>query len=252
MAGTTLVTGATGTLGRQLVPRLVAAGRDVRALSRRAHAAEEARVEWVVGNLRGGTGQERAVTGVDAIVHCATSQRGDLDAARQLLRAAARAGSPHLVYVSIVGIDRVPVGYYRTKLAVERLVADSGLPFTILRATQFHDLILTMFSTQRRLPALLVPARTSVQPVDAGEVADRLTELVAGGPARRVADFGGPEIRDSGDLARRYLRAFGRRRAVLSVPVPGKIGRALRDGGQLAPAHAAGQLTFDQFVATRT
>lgn len=252
MAGKTLVTGATGTLGRQLVPRLVAADRGVRALSRRAPSSDGDRVEWVVGDLRAGTGLERAVAGVDAIVHCATAQRGDVAAARQLLGAAAQAGSPHLVYISIVGVDRVPLGYYKSKLTVERLVADSGLPFTILRATQFHDLVLTMFSMQRRLPVLLVPARTSVQPVDAGEVAARLTELVTAEAAGRVADLGGPEIRDGVDVARCYLRAFGRRRRVLPVRVPGKIGRAYRDGGHLAPAHADGHLTFDQFLATKT
>lgn len=247
-----LLTGATGTLGRQLEPRLLAAGYQVGALSRRGPVSEAGGAEWLVGDLRAGTGLDAAVAGAEVILHCASAQRGDVTAARHLLAAAERARSPHVVYISIVGVDRVPLGYYKAKLAVERLLAGSGLPFTILRATQFHDLVLTMFSAQRRLPVLLVPARTDVQPVDAGEVAVRLTELAGAPPAGRVPDLGGPEILDGVDLAHRYLTAVGRHRRVLGVRVPGKTGRAYRDGGHLAPEHADGRITFDQFVATRT
>lgn len=246
---TILVTGATGTLGRRLVPRLLAGGHEVRALSRRPPPSGDDRVAWVTGDLRTGTGLMAALTGVDVVVNCASAQRGDVESARQLLDATARSGPPHLVHVSIVGVDRVPLPYYRSKLTVERLVEGSGQPHTILRATQFHDLVVTMFAAQHRLPALLVPARTSVQPVDAGDVADRLAELAAAGPAGRVADFGGPEVLDGVDLARRYLRAVGRRRPVLPVFVPGTIGRGYREGGHLAPDHTDGRLTFGRFLA---
>lgn len=257
MSRRVLLTDATGTLGRQLEPRLLSAGHHVRALSRRSTVsdadadADADDVEWVVGDLRDGSGLDAAVAGVDVILHCASAQRGDVTAAQHLLAAARRAGSPHLVYISIVGVDRVPLGYYKSKLAVERLVSGSGVPFTIVRATQFHDLVLTMFAAQRRLPVLLVPARTDVQPVDAGEVADRLTQLAGSAPAARVPDLGGPEVLDGVDLAHRYLATVGRRRPVLRVHVPGKTGRAYRDGGHLAPEHAAGRITFDQFLAAR-
>ena len=82
-------------------------------------------------------------------MHCAGSSKGDDDKAAQPGRAASRAGVRHLVYISVVGADRIPVvsgvdramfGYFGAKLAAERAVADSGLPWTTLRATQFHDL----------------------------------------------------------------------------------------------------------------
>jgi uncharacterized protein YbjT (DUF2867 family) len=251
LSATILVTGATGTLGRQLVPRLLAAGHQVRALSRHPNRPEAAGVEWLVADLRKGIGLAAAVSGSDVIVHCASAQRGDLQAARQLVDAARGAGTPHVVYISIVGVDRVPLGYYKTKLAVEQLLSESGLPLTILRATQFHDLVLTMFTAQRRLPVLMVPSRTSVQPVDAGEVAERLAELAGAQPAGRVDDFGGPEELDGVDLARRYLRAFGRRRLVLPVRIPGRTGAAYREGLHMVPAHRSGRITFDEFLATR-
>lgn len=252
MARKILLTGAAGTLGARLLPKLVAAGHDVRAVSRRPHGSGGDGAEWVVSDLRAGTGLDAAVARVQVIVHCASAQRGDLVAAGHLLEAARHAGSPHLVYISIVGVDRVPLGYYRTKLAVERLVVDSRLPFSILRATQFHDLVLRMFTLQHRLPLLLVPAGTSVQPVDAGEVADRLVQLAAAEPAGRVADLGGPEVLDGVDLARSYLRASGRHRPMVPVLVPGKTGRSYRAGMHLAPGHADGHITFEQFLAAKT
>lgn len=197
---TILVTGATGTLGRQVAERLRTEGADVRGVSRRSpsHAVD----------LRDGKGLEAAVEGADVIVHCATTPRGGDDrAAGFLINAAKRAGTPHLVHISIVGVDRLPLGYYTVKHRVERMIEDSGLDATILRTTQFHDLALRILSGAARLPVLPVPAGVSLQPVDSGEVAGRLTALALAGPAGRVPDLGGPEVRTLTDLAGAYLRA---------------------------------------------
>ncbi len=229
-----LVTGGTGTLGRAVVARLDGA----RVLSRRAGPGR------VVGDLRTGAGLAAALAGVGTVIHCATSlRRHDVTHAHRLVEACLRAGRPHVVYVSIVGVDAIPLGYYRAKLAVERILAGSGLPWTVLRATQFHDLVLRLFTLQRWSPALLVPARTRFQPVDVRDVAARLVSL-APAPAGRVADFGGPQVRGLEDLARAYLR--GRRRPVLAVPVPGRVMRGYREGANLAPA--SGTITFEEFL----
>src|SRR5215469_10681349 len=212
-----LVTGSTGTLGRALVPRLATAGHEVRAFSRRprppatsfpapgdgsaAALPPPLPQAWATGDLRANAGLDEALAGIEVVVHCASAQRGDQAAAQNLIAAARRAGAPHLVYISIVGVDRVPMGYYRAKLAVERMIEDSGLPWTILRATQFHELILRGCEALARLPVLLVPAASSFQPVSAGEVAGRLACLAGQPPAGRVPDMGGPQVRSSGDLA---------------------------------------------------
>jgi len=182
-------------------------------------------------------------------VHCATG-RGDAAAAGNLLGAAERAGRPHLVYISIVGIDRVSLGYYKSKLEVERQIESSGLPWTVLRATQFHELVLRICEPLARVPVMLVPAM-SMQPVAAAEVAARLSELASGPPAGRVPDMGGPEVRGFGELARMYLNARGRRRAVLPVRLPGAAFARLRRGANLVPDHATGRITFGQFLAGR-
>ncbi|MEU6524808.1 NAD(P)H-binding protein [Streptomyces sp. NPDC046924] len=242
---TILVTGGTGALGRHLTERLRTDGHEVRVLSRHSRP-------YAVDLRRGGSTLDEAVTGADTVVHCASTPRGgDEEAAKNLLAAAQRAGVGHLVYISIVGVDRVPFGYYRTKFAVERLIEESGIGWTVLRTTQFHDLLLTVLEGLCRLPVLLLPSRVKGQPIDVTEVADRLAELALGGPAGRVEDMGGPEVRTLDSLARSYLRATGRRRAVVRVPLRGAAYRAFRAGGHLAPEHAVGKGTFEEFLAAR-
>ncbi|MBW4717095.1 SDR family oxidoreductase [Saccharothrix obliqua] len=237
-----LVTGGTGVLGGRVAARLRAAGHDTRVMSRRPGTEATA-------DLRTGEGVRRAVADVDAVVHCATGLRGrvEVEMARNLVTAA-HDTSPHLVYVSIVGVDRVPLGYYQGKLAAEQVFERSGLPVTTLRATQFHHLLSRLFDGMSRLPPAVPLPRLRVQPVDPGEVADRLVALAVAGPAGRVADFGGPAVRDTHDLVRAFLHARGRRRVVVPVPAVGRVFQALRAGGNLCPEHTDGRLTYEQHL----
>jgi uncharacterized protein YbjT (DUF2867 family) len=255
----TLVTGGTGTLGRLVVPMLRDAGCKVRVLTRRRREAGEG-IEFVTGDLATSEGIEAAVEGAEIIVHCAGSAKGDEDKALNLVRAASRAEVRHLVYISVVGADRIPVvsgvdramfGYFASKLAAERVVADSGLPWTTLRAAQFHDLILSVAEQMARLPLIPLPAGFRVQPVDAGEVAARLVGLALGEPTGLVPDMAGPKVYSAPELLRGYLRASHRRRLVIPVWLPGKAARAFRNGANLAPGHAVGRRTWEEFLADR-
>jgi uncharacterized protein YbjT (DUF2867 family) len=257
MKSPVLVTGGTGRLGRHVVRRLRDAQCEVRVLTRRSRESADG-VEFVRGDLATGEGVATAVDGAAAIVHCATSSKGDVGATQNLVRAAAtqnlvraasRAGAPHLVYVSIVGIDHISSwGYPKAKLQAERIVAESGLPWTILRVTQFYDYILTGLQKLARLPVVPVPAGFDVQPIDPDEVAARLVELTLGEPAGRVPDLAGPQVSSWAGLLRGYLRASHRRRWVVPVRIPGT--RAVRAGGLLpAPGHAVGHRTWEQFLA---
>ena len=258
-AGTILVTGGTGTLGRPLVVRLRDAGRQVRALSRHGGEAAEG-VEHVTGDLIAGAGIDAAVEGAEVIVHCAGTRGGkdDETQTQNLVDAAARHATPHLVLISVVGADRVPVssrfdraafGYFAAKLATERVVAASGLPWTTLRAAQFHDLTLATVRMMAKLPLIPVPAAVRFQPIDAGEVADRLAELALGEPAGLVADVAGPRTYEMAELIRSYLRAAGKRRPLVRVPLPGKAAAAIRAGATLAPDRAVGRRTWEEFLA---
>jgi uncharacterized protein YbjT (DUF2867 family) len=240
---TTVVTGATGRLGRPTVQRLRAAGHEVRALSRRSGPG------LVTGDLSSGAGIGAALAGADVVVHLATG-RDDVAAARTLVDAAAGAGVRHLVLVSIVGIEEVPLGYYRQKVAVESVVRESAVPATVLRSTQFHPFVEGLFTAQRRLPVVLAPT-FRLQPIAVEDVADRLVELAGAAPAGRVPDIGGPEQRTVRDLAGAWARATGTRRPIVPLTLPGRLFGAYAAGRALVPGPAYGRRTFEDHLAGR-
>lgn len=243
-----LVTGGTGVLGRRVVDLLQRTGVETRVLSRGG------RPGTIRGDLLTGEGLDRAVGDADAIIHCASSpfrkaRRVDVGGTRRLLEAAIRADVSHLVYISIVGIDRAAsYPYYRVKLETEAEIEASPVPYTILRATQFYDLVLTAMRALDRLPVMPVPKGLPGQPIDVGEVAARLVEISLGEPAGRVSDIGGPEVRTLTDAARSYLAAAGRRKRVLPVPLPGKTARAMRDGALTCPENRFGEVRWEEFL----
>ena len=235
-----LVTGGTGHLGRPTVSHLRAAGHGVRVLSRKQGP------DRAVADLTTGVGLQTAFDGVDVVVHLATSLgHGDVQQARNLVEAAA--GIRHLVVMSIAGIDRIPLSYYKTKLAVEQIVGESHVPYTIQRATQFHDLIDRVFSAQRYSPVLFAPTM-SLQPIAVEDVASRLTELVGQVPLKGHApDIGGPERRTVHDLARIWKQAKGSRRPIVPVRLGGKVFRAFANGEAMVDGPTYGRITFAEY-----
>lgn len=243
-----LVTGGTGILGSRVVERLRQAGTEPRVLS------HSNRPGTIRGDLLTGEGLAEAVGGVDTIIHCASSpfrkaRETDVDGTKGLLEAARRAGVSHLVYISIVGVDRAQsYPYYRVKLGVEKIVEDSLVPHTILRATQFYDLAVLAIRPLARLPVIPVPRGLLVQPIEAGEVAERLVELAFSDPGGRVPDIGGPEVRTVDDMVRAYLGVTGSRKRIVPFPLPGETARAIRSGGLTCPDNRYGRIPWEQFL----
>jgi uncharacterized protein YbjT (DUF2867 family) len=242
-----LVTGGTGRLGSRVVARLRGAERDVRILSR------SGRPGTITGDLITGEGLEAAVEGIKTIVHCASSsiktRQVDVKGTERLLQVAKRAGVSHIVLISIVGVDRNPYfPYYRMKLETERIVEQFSVPWTILRATQFHEFVLRQIRFLELGPVALVPKGFLLQPVETGEVAGRLVELALSAPAGRVSDVGGPEVMTFADLAHSYQKVAGRRRRLVEVPVPGKTASAFRGGAQTCPERRYGTITWEEFL----
>lgn len=245
-----LVTGGTGVLGRELVRRLRDRA-DVRVLTRRPPSGPG----FVQGDLETGEGVAAAVAGVDVIAHCASAAdyrrpQRDVTQTRQLLDAV-RGARPHLVYVSIVGVDRIRFGLFQAKLDAERLVEDSGVPWTILRATEFHDLMLTFVTTLAKGPVAMVARNSLFQPVDAGEVAERMAQLVTAPAAGRVRELGGPRVESMTELMRAYLAAVGRRRPIVGFPLWGKLGAAFGVGDHLLTDGDRGTVTFADYLHAR-
>ncbi len=243
-----LVTGGTGVLGRRVVERLGSEGVRARVLSRIGKPGT------MRGDLLTGEGLVPAVQGVDTIIHCASSpfrkaRQVDVEGTGRLLEAAAEAGVSHLAYISIVGIDQATsYPYYRIKLDTERVVEGSPVPYTILRATQFYDLVLMAMRFLDRLPVMMIPRGFLGQPIDAGEVAGRLVELALSGPSGRAPDIGGPEARTLADAARGYLLVKGSRKRIFEVSVPGKTARAFREGALVCLDRAYGKIRWEAFL----
>jgi uncharacterized protein YbjT (DUF2867 family) len=257
--GLVLVTGGAGTLGSLVVDRLREHGRTVRVVSRRGSGPRDD-VEYVSGDLDSGAGIAEAVAGVDTIVHCAGSQKGDGEKARHLVDAARAAGVRHVVYISVVGADRVPVEsrtdhamfeYYAQKREGELVIERSGIPFSTLRATQFFSLVHLVAQSLSRSPIIPLPKRMRVQPVAAEEVADRLVQLAEGAPAGYVPEFGGPRVYGTHELMRSYLRSAGKRRWMLSVGLPGKPAKAVLHDAIITEGGDRGTGTWEEYLRSR-
>ena len=228
---------------------LQGAGHTVRQMSRRGTGPGGVR-----GDLATGLDLGAALGGAEIVVHAATGYPGgdpwqvDVAGTRRLVQAVDRDRLRHLVYISIVGVDRIPFGYYRAKFAAEQVLLASGLPVTLLRVTQFHGVVDTLLETARRGPVLPVPMGWRLQPVDVDEVAAHIGVVAAAPPIGGVLEFGGPEELTAADAARAWAAARGSGAHVVATPVPGKMGSAIRDGAALPSGGARGIRTYAQHL----
>ncbi len=244
---TVLVTGGTGRAGSELVRQLRSGGHEVRVASR---SAGEGRT---VVDYASGAGLVAALDGADSVVHCVGGTAGtDRSALEAVVRTArAMATRPHLIYLSIVGVDRIPLGYYRGKYAAELSLEASGLPFTVQRATQFHELVAGLVKVLCRPPIALVPQGIAFQPLSTTAVATRLIELIQAGPSGRTEDIGGPEVLGIRVLTEQFLAAAGRHRRLVDLRLPGRVAGSLESGANLTPDHAQSGPTFTDYLRSR-
>lgn len=238
------VAGATGVIGQQVVRSAAAAGHSVVGLSRASGV-----------DLLGADGLAARLDGVDAVVdvtNVSTLRRAPSVAffetvTRNLLAAEQAAGVGHHLALSIVGVDRVPSGYYQGKLRQEEVVAAGDVPWTVLRATQFHEFP-GQLAARVRGPVVPVPRMRSAT-VATSEVADQLVSLAAGPATGHAPDMSGPEVHDMPSLVRRLFAARGVRRRVVALRVPGRAGRLMREGGLLpVTPGVVGRMTFSQWL----
>lgn len=245
-----LVTGGTGELGSATVTALRSAGFEARVLSRRPG------VDRVLGDLATGSGLAPAARGCRAVIHAASDPTGDVratdvDGTARLVRACRDEGVEHLVYVSIVGVDRNPLGYYRAKADAERVVARSHLPYSIVRGAQFGSLIAMLLRRATLGPVTFVPSGTAAEPLAPADFADFLVRRLADGPSGGVQELVGPERLSARAMARIWLRSAHRHGLVVPVHVPGKVVRAFRASSNIASSDALrGTTTFADWLRT--
>lgn len=250
----TLVTGATGTLGTALRPRLTVADHTVRAASRSPPKEPEMDLDWVELDLIEGKGLESALENVDVIIHTATAPLGDTAAVdvqgtKRLLEAAEAADVENFVYPSIVGINDIPFSYYEHKATAETAIKKSNVPTTIVRATQFHSFIAELLDSVAKLPVWPLPTNVQIQPVDVGEVADVIVDHATLTASGRTDPVGGPNIHSVGDLAQAYRNTRGLRRPIIRFPIPGETMAAFRTGHATCPDHRVGTVTWEKWLA---
>ncbi len=253
-----LVTGGTGNVGRHVVAALGGLpGVVARVLSRRERTAdappraEWARADLAVGNLA------PAAAGIDAVIHLASEKgNGEADVAgtARLVAAATAAGVRHLVCISIVGCDRIPLPFYASKLRIEAAVRTGGAPWSIVRVTQFHSFVERLVAAGGALPIPTpILADLRFQPVDEREVAERLCQVALGPPLGDAPEVAGPELLSLGELAEAWLAATGRPATLVPVavssvgdgaPAPAPWARAVLEGYRAAWNAPAGPRTL--------
>lgn len=251
---TVLITGGNGMLGRALTVPLIGAGYTVRVSSRNPRSPKaRPDVEWAQASLETGEGLAEAVAGVDVIIHCATggytrAMQVDVEGTRRLLEIAKQQRVNHFLYISIIGVDKIPNSFMQAKYEAEQIITASSVPYTILRASQFYDAIEILLKGLTKLPIGLILKGFLSQPIDINQVATHMVELVKAGPGGHVPDIAGPHTYELVDLARTWLQAQGQRKPLLQIPIPGKFGAAMRAGYGTAHDIARDGLTWEDWL----
>ncbi|MET0726057.1 MAG: NAD(P)H-binding protein [Leifsonia sp.] len=250
-----VVLGGTGNAGRAVLAECLARCVRVRAVSRRPPAADDSMpgVEYVAADIVTGIGLVAALTGADAIVDATdgiskAGRRTLMDGPRVVAAAARVARVRRLVLLSIINVDRGSYGYYRAKAAQEQAYRATSLDVTIVRATQFHDLVgmlfgLAPFGWTTRLVG------TRFQPIAVRDVAARLVDeaLVPSG-RQRLHTIAGPEVLTARTIASLRRSANGGRGPIIPLRIPGPLVGFFRSGLNLAPEEAGGTLTFAEWL----
>jgi uncharacterized protein YbjT (DUF2867 family) len=247
------VVGGTGVLGALLVTELAARGDEVLALSRKPGKPLPAGAAHRRVDLSTGEGLAEALAGIEVVLDAAntapTQGKALVAGTRRLLDAAATAGARHLLGISIVGCDRVPMPYYKAKVEQEEAIATGEVPWSLLRETQFHSLLDWAFQSAARW-RLVPTGKALLQPVDPTVVAKRLAQAAHAEPAGRLPDIAGPEVHTLTELAQIWRDAKGRRQLPLRIPMVGKIGRPVREAALCNAGAAAGGQTFEQWLTS--
>ena len=243
-----VIIGGRGLIGKKLAALLQQAGHAV------ATASPSSGVNAVTGE-----GLDRALAGAQVVVDVTNSPSFE-DAAvmhffqastRHLLAASAKAGVRHFVALSVVGSERLPdSGYLRAKIAQEALIRDGGVPYTIVRATQFFEFLMSIAQTSGDGRTVRLPS-AAIQPVAALDVAAALADVVEQAPLNGMCEVAGAQVFPMDDLIRRVLAAHRDQREVVTDVDAPYFGTRLEDGSLVAGTQSrTGAISLDEWLAT--
>lgn len=258
---TILILGGTGVLGSAVSNWLQNNQVDYRIGSRHPVKTESysmvnqsAASTWTHVDLVTGEGLAESLVGVDTVLHLASGPgkigRESFESVltRNILNAIPKSDVKHLIYCSIVGIDKIPYSYYRAKLDSEALIRNSQVRYTILRATQFHNLIDYFISKLMQFPIGFLPGKLLAQPIHVDAVAQKLYELVLAGNQNTILNLGGPQVLDFHTLAHSWMTYRHISKPVLPIPSLGALMSAIAKGYNTCPEMAVGSKTWDNYL----
>jgi uncharacterized protein YbjT (DUF2867 family) len=245
-----LVTGSSGHLGTVLLKTLSNSDYEVKLTSRRKPSFSQ-NFEWVYSDFMTGEGLDEAVKDVDVIIHTATSpmkNTKEIDVTGLEILLSKVQHIKHFIYPSIVGIDEIPFSYYRYKYEAEKLLNNHSIPYTIVRAAQFHSFVHNLFLSKPLFHRYFVPGKMKFQSVDTGEFANHLLDFIDKGPQGRVDDFCGPEIMTLREMAEQKIKINNESNQVMSIPLAGKLYKSLIQGKNTNESRKKGLVTFAEFL----
>jgi uncharacterized protein YbjT (DUF2867 family) len=245
-----LVTGSTGQLGTALLNQLKDSEYEVKITSRRKPEGIGP-FEWVYSDLLSGEGLEEAVKDVEVIIHAATSplKNSRLIEVSGLEKFLSKLQHiKHFIYPSIVGIDEIPMKYYKLKYEAEELLKNSSIPYTIVRGTQFHSFVENLLLSKPLFKRYVIPGNIKFQSIDVGEFANHLIDIIKIGPQGRTDDFGGPEINMLREMAELKIKINNETNKVLSISLPGKLYKSFSAGKNTNFSRKIGKITFEEYL----
>lgn len=249
-----LLTGGTGTLGKEIAQQLITGNHNFKVLISRNHSEEPKGVTLISGDITKKETLTASPKDTDIIIHCASNsqnhQEVDVIGTKNLLDSAP-VGLSHFVYISIVGVDKSSFPYYQAKYKAEQLVMQSGLPWTIIRATQFHSFVLLRF-IKPFVPngdePLKIPQGLKFQSIDIKDVGSVIVKQSLGEPLNSIILLGGPEVLTLEQMTESYLKLQDKSNIIEPQPVEGSIHDLFRSGINLCPDNANGKITWKEYL----
>lgn len=250
-----LVTGGTGTLGQKIIRQLPPKDFEIIVLSSKVKPELTESVSVFQADLTDVASLEKGFPDADVVVHCASNpmnaQLVDVEGTQNMLSILNKRALKHFIYISIVGVDQSNYPYYVAKYEVEKMIQASGLPFTNLRATQFHDLVLYRLI----LPAdkddnrqMVIPANMRFQSIDIHEVATKILDLIERGPSNSTLSIGGPEILTLEEMTQEYLNHRQKQKEIVTNPNDTSFA-SFKSGVNLCLEKKYGQITWKDYLS---
>lgn len=254
---TILVTGATGNLGSSVVKALLARQHSVRAYTRAVNPIVPDGVTVYQGDLREGTGLAEALQGVDTVLHLASKfepgYSSDIEGAKKLVEIARANGSPKIVYISIAGVEQSDFSYFVAKRKAEQVIEESGLPWSIVRVTQFYDYVLSLINewSDKETNVVSIPEGTYFRAIDVPEVAQALVDLAERPAAGLLPDLGGPEVLKLEEMIEIYGRIQQREYRIQTHTIENEYFDAFHAGNRLAQTGTSAKTTWEAYLLAK-